>query len=408
MKKILPIILMLFFQIGQGISFNLVGTMNLGWILALVYTLCFISTSSLFRNEEFRTISKFYLFLIILQIIAEYMAGNSLQNGIKGIAIDVVSYMSFFFLVSLLIKDPKLIIWALVGTIIRMLLFGKESDSSAEDALRGEDAAFLKFYLGPLIIYCLLIISVFFRTKAFSYIYVFVGLIFVVLGARSLGLITLLTGLFVLFVRFKKTNVTAVLKKYSLILLLAFYGLYAIYVYNVMNGNISAGNNVQLLNSQNPYNPLEIIKYSRTDAWIAMEEFMEKPLWGFGSWADDPGLKYHAMMAKMTTSILNVDAFDNGVVLPAHSVILGKAAYNGFFVALITAMIIFFFIKRGFKLLNSDNSYMFIIIYYLYSLIWHSLFSPVGHLRDSFPMFFAFIYVVWLYEKNNYNDIIYE
>lgn len=28
----------------------------------------------------------------------------------------------------------------------------------------------------------------------------------------------------------------------------------------------------------------------------------------------------------------------------------------------------------------------------LYSLIWHSLFSPVGHIRDSFPLYFAVIF----------------
>lgn len=400
MNKILPIVLMLFFQIGQGLSFNLVGTMNYGWILAIGYTLCFIFSSKLFRIKEFRTVSKLYLCLFVLQIIAEYMAGNSLQNGMKGVAIDVVSYMSFFFLVSLLIKNPKLIVWAIIGTIIRMLIFGKESDSSAEEALRGEDTTYLKFYLGPLIVYCFLVISVFFRTKAFTYIYMFVGFVFVVAGARSLGLITFLTGMFVFVVRFKKTNVTAMLKRYSLILLFAFYGLYVLYVYNVMNGNISAGNNVQLLNSQNPYNPLEIIKYSRSDAWITIEEIADKPLWGFGSWADDPGFKYHIMISKMTNSILNIDALGNSVVLPAHSVIFGKAAYNGVFVAIITAVIIFYFIKRGFKLFNSDNRYMFIIMYFLYLLIWHSLFSPVGHLRDSFPLFFAFIFTTWLYEKN--------
>lgn len=400
MKNILPVILMLFFQIGQGFTFSLGGTMNYGWILAIIYTVCFIFTSSLFKIKEFKTISKIYLLLFFLQIFAEYMAGNSFQNGVKGVAIDVVSYASFFFLVSLLIKNPNLIVWAIVGTIIRMLLFGKESESSAEEALVGEDATYLKFYLGPLIVYALLVVSLFFKTKVFIYFYMFVGLIFVVAGARSLGLITFLTGMFVFFVRFKKTNVTGMLKRYSLVILLAFYGLYVFYASNVMNGNISSGNNVQLRDSKNPFNPLEIIKYSRTDAWIAVAEFTDKPLWGFGSWADDPGLKYHLMMAKLTDAPINIDAYKGGVVLPAHSVILGKAAYNGIFVAFITAILIFFFVKRGILLLNSNSKYMFIIMYFLYSLVWHSLFSPVGHLRDSFPLFFAFIWVCWYYENN--------
>lgn len=400
MKNIIPILLMLFFQIGQGFTFNLGGTMNYGWILAIIYTIAYIFSSRLFKIKEFRYISALYLILFLLQILAEYMAGNSFQNGVKGVAIDVVSYASFFFLVSLLIKKPNLIVWAIIGTVIRMLIFGKESESSAEEALAGEDAAYLKFFLGPLIVYVMLIISVFLKTKIFTYIYMLVGLVFVVAGARSLGLITFLTGTFVLFVRFKKTDVTGMLKRYSIPLLLVFYGMYVFYASNVMNGNISAGNNYQLKDSKNPFNPLEIIKYSRTDAWIAVAEFTDKPLWGFGSWTDDPGLKYHLMMAKLTDRKINIDAYNGGVVLPAHSVIFGKAAYNGIFVAIITFFIIFFFVKRGFLLLNSNSIYMFIIMYFLYSLIWHSLFSPVGHLRDSFPLFFAFIWVCWYYESN--------
>ena len=399
MKNSFSIILMLFFQIGQGFTFSLGGTMNYGWVLAIVYTIAFIFASRLFKIKEFRTISKYYLLLFLLQILAEYMSGNSFQNGVKGVAIDVVSYASFFFLVSLLIKNPKLIVWAIIGTIIRMLIFGKESESSAEEALAGEDATYLKFYLGPLIVYVMLVISIFFRTKTFTYLYMLTGLFFVVAGARSLGLITFLTGAFVFFSRFKKTNVTGMLKKYSVPLLLVFYGLYVFYASNVMNGNISAGNNTQLKDAKNPFNPLDIIKYSRTDAWIAVAEFTDKPLWGYGSWTNDPGLKYHLLMAKLTDQPINIGAYKGGVVLPAHSVIMGKAAYNGVFVAIITIVLIFFFVKRGFLLLNSNNNYMFIIMYFLYSLVWHSLFSPVGHLRDSFPLFFAFMWVCWYYEN---------
>lgn len=67
-----------------------------------------------------------------------------------------------------------------------MLIFGKESDSSAEEALRGEDATYLKFYLGPLIVYCFLVISVFFRTKAFTYIYICSLVLFLSLQEQDL------------------------------------------------------------------------------------------------------------------------------------------------------------------------------------------------------------------------------
>lgn len=399
MSKLLPIILMLFFQIGQGFSFNLVGTMNYGWILAIGYTCIFLLKSPLLKLKEFRYISVLYLFLILFQVLAEFMSGNTMQNGMKGIAVDVISYTSFFFMLSLFIKDRRLVVWALIGIVARMAIFGTESESTAEEALSGEDASYLKFFLGPILLYSFLIISVFFKGKLYTYIFMYLGLFFIVAGARSLGLITFLIGVFVWLVRFKKKNVTTMLKKYSLIFIALFYGLYCIYASKVMNGTISAGNNIQLKESTNPYNPLEIIKYSRTDSWMAFYAFLNKPLWGYGSWAEDPGYVYHYLMSNLKNEDFDKNQVGSGLV-PGHSVIFGKGAYNGVFVMLITVAIIYFFVKRGVLLLNVDSSYAFIILYYLYSLIWHSLFSPVGHLRDSFPLFFAFIFATWLYEKN--------
>lgn len=402
MNKKTPIILMLFFQIGQGFSFNLVGTMNFGWILALIYTCLYLFSSPLLRYKEFRYLSILYLLLILFQILAEYMSGNSMQNGLKGIAVDIISYASFFFLLSLFMKDRRLVVWAFIGIVTRMLIFGTESESTAEEALSGENAAFLKFYLGPIILYCFLLMSVFFKGKLFTYIFMYLGLFFIVSGARSLGLITFMIGFFVWLVRFKRKDITKMLKKYALIFVALFYGLYCLYVSNVMDGTISAGNNIQLKASTNPYNPTEIIKLSRTDSWMAFSAFCDKPLWGYGSWSQDNGYNYHYLMANLKNEVFNDRSVGSGLI-PGHSVIFGKGAYNGIFVMLITIGIIFFFLKRGFLLLNVDSKYTFILMYFFYSLVWHSLFSPVGHLRDTFPLYFAFIFVMWLHRNNNIN-----
>ena len=108
MKDLKLIILMLAFQIGLGFTFNMVGVMSLGWILALVYTCINIFKTPLFNDKDFRYVSLLYMLLISVQCVAEFMAGNSLQNGMKGIAVDIVSFASFFFLLSLLCKERKL------------------------------------------------------------------------------------------------------------------------------------------------------------------------------------------------------------------------------------------------------------------------------------------------------------
>lgn len=51
--------------------------------------------------------------------------------------------------------------------------------------------------------------------------------------------------------------------------------------------------------------------------------FLDKPIWGYGSWAADPGMKYHLMIANLTRADFhgNIDAF---YMIPGHSVILEK------------------------------------------------------------------------------------
>ena len=206
MKTIFYIALVLFFQIGQGLTFQLFGVMNFGWVLALVYTVIFFIPSHLLRNKDFRYVSKLYFFLTIVGLFAEYMVGNTMTNALKGAAINVVSYTSFFFLLSMFLKDRRLIFWALVGIVIKMLIFGFDTDSSVEEALDGEGATYLKFYVGPLIVYIMLILSLFFHGKTYTYVFILFGLSLVVSGARSLGLTVFLIGVFAWTIRVKKKD----------------------------------------------------------------------------------------------------------------------------------------------------------------------------------------------------------
>ena len=395
MKTIFYIALVLFFQIGQGLTFQMFGVMNFGWILALVYTVIYLFPSHLLRNKDFCYVSKLYFFLTIVGLFAEYMVGNTMTNALKGAAINVVSYTSFFFLLSMFLKDRRLIFWALVGIVIKMLIFGFDTDSSVEEALDGESATYLKFYVGPLIVYIMLILSLFFHGKTYTYVFILFGLSLVVSGARSLGLTVFLIGVFAWTIRVKKKDLLKYLRKFAIPIALLFYGLYCVYVTNVLDGNISAGNNTQLLRSDNPYNPVEIIKMSRTDAWVGMIAFADAPLWGHGAWAMDKTLKYHMIMANVSNGDFKVGAVGSGLI-PGHSVIIGKAVQNGVFAMIILIMLVLFFLKRAFKMLNEDNKYVFIMLYMIVmNLVWHSLFSPVGHIRDTYPLTFAFVMVCW-------------
>lgn len=393
-KEGLSAILILAFQVGCGLTFQMYGVMSVGWLLALVYTAFLLPGSKLFRSKDFRTVALLYVLMTAMQAVAEFMAGNNFVNGMKGVAVDVISFVSFFFLLNCFCKDLNLIFWAYLGVILRMLVFGKESESSAEEALMGEDATYLKFYIAPLFARFMLVLSAFFRGVLFSYIYMFLGIVFVVAGARSGGLMAFLTGFVVWIVKVRKANVTSALRRYSLPIVAVLYCFYAVYVSYVIDGTISSGNNQQLAKSDNPYNPLEIIKYSRTDAWMGLVAWADKPLWGYGSWVEPGTSKYAEMIADIQGDRNIGDTYLK--YIPGHSVIFGRGAYNGIFVMFLTAVLVFFFLKRAFKLLDVDSRYVYVIVSTFFSMLWTALFSPVGHIRDSMPLFFAVILAIWV------------
>ena len=62
----------------------------------------------------------------------------------------------------------------------------------------------------------------------------------------------------------------------------------------------------------------------------------------------------------------------------------------------LTAVLVFFFLKRAFKLLDVDSRYVYVIVSTFFSMLWTALFSPVGHIRDSMPLFFAVILAIWV------------
>lgn len=403
-SKILHIILILAFEIGTNLRFELVGVFTLGWILALVYTCLFLWRSPLLKEKNFRTISLIYLAMIVFQIMADFMVDNTLTNGMKGAAVGIVSYANLFFLSSLLCKNQKLTIWLFLGMALEYLIRGVtgdyEGEDLAEEAMEGENATFLKFVLAPLLTYLMLCLASFIRGTKATYIFMYFGVFLVLAGARSSGLTAFLIGVTVWIVRFKKKNVTAFIRTYSLPILAVLYGVYAIYVTKVISGELTTGNNQQLAKSDNPYNPLEIIKYSRTDAWMGLVAWADKPLWGHGSWPTDETHKYHIMMAEITGN--KYVPRKEAPLVPGHSVIFGKAVCGGVFSMISVTMLIMFFVRRQYKLLNHDSRYTFINAYCLFSTIWHSLFSPLGHIRDTFPQMFAVTLALWLaYSKEN-------
>jgi len=382
-------IFILLLEIGFGVTFNIVGTISLSELALIITAFWYVKRDMFIKYPVLKTVTWLYVGLLLSQVISEYMVGNVLSNSLKGFAVTIVSYLHFFFLLRYFVKDRKLIIYAMIGMLAKSLIFGSEFEGDVTEVVEGVGATFLKFYLAPIIINIVLLISIFAKKRMISYLCIFFGLSFVVLGARSSGLSILLTGLIAYFIIFFRNKINRKkLLMLSLFVSIVSYGLYSVYVNAVLKGKITAGNSLQLKEAKDPYNPINLLLMGRTETFVGWVAFMDEPLFGHGAWAKDITGKYRILVFKLKDAIYKEPKLD---IIPSHSVLIGAGMQNGILAFLFMGSILIFFIRSGFKSINKKDPYLILIISFIISIIWNGLFSPVSHFRLTLPLFFAFI-----------------
>lgn len=405
MKNILLIFL---FELGFGIKFNIVGEISISELFLLIYTPFIVSKIRWSKAKGLKKVTIAYILLLTIQIISEVLVGNGLSNSLKGLAITVVSYLHFIFLFYHLTKDKRIILVIILSQIAMNLLFGTSfEEQSAEDILAGEAATYLKFYIAPLTILIFLAISVIYKNRSFPILFSLLGIVFILLGARSSGGMALFAGMVAYLMEYKRLipNKKALLVA-SVLLLLAGYGFYVYYVNRVLAGEITSGNNQQLLVCKNPYNPLELLMAGRSEVWVGWQAFMDKFWLGHGAWPYDTTGHYQRLMFMMHGERLTPDQLSYHFLIPSHSVVVGCGMMNGIFAFLSMIYIIFYFLKRGFITLGfCERKYLLVLAYYEYNLFWNALFSPQSHFRQTLPIAFAIILILYLSDRNQKKQI---
>lgn len=391
------ILILFLFELGFALKFNFIGVISISELFLLFYVPTVILPKVCWKSsKDLRNITIAYIILLLFQVLSEYMVGNELTNSLKGIAITVVSYFHFIFLIYYLSRWKKLILVLLLSQIF-MRLFSEVAveEQTIEDVIHGEAAAYLKFYISPIVILISLCLSVMLTTKKFPLLFSFLGVILVVLGARSSGGMAFAAGLVTyminhrLVVRNKKRFIISLAA-----LCVIAYSCYAYYVNQVLTGVITSGNNRQLFLCENPYNPLELLMAGRSEMWVGWQAFMDKFWFGHGAWPYDSTGKYLRMMYAMHDE-LSKFTLNTHYLIPSHSVLVGSGMMNGVFAFVTMAYILYFFIKRGvLSFIHCERKYKLVLVYYVFDLLWTAFFSPQSHFRLSMPIAFAIIFVI--------------
>lgn len=392
-------LLIFLFELGFGIKFNIVGEISISELFLLAYTPFIIAKIRWQKTKELKTITVAYLVLLAAQIFSEILVSNGLSSSLKGLAITVVSYLHFIFLFYNLIKDKRVILVIILSQIAMKLFFGTSfEEQSTEDILAGEAATYLKFYIAPLIILIFLAISVVYKNRNFPILFSLLGVIFIILGARSSGGMALIAGMVAYLMEHKNLIPTkSVLVISIVVLLIVSYGFYVYYVNLVLSGEITSGNSRQLFICKNPYNPIELLMAGRSEVWVGWQAFMDKFWFGHGAWPYDTTGHYQRLMFMMHGEKLSPDKLSYHFLIPSHSVLIGSGMMNGVFAFLAMLYIIFYFFKRGILALGScERKYLLVLSFYVLNLFWNALFSPQSHFRQTLPIAFAIILILYL------------
>ena len=390
-------LLLFLFEFGFLLKFQFIGELSVSEVFLFMASFSLFSESNFLKKKPFRSLAYCYFFLIVAQIIASaFHPNNLLSNDLKGIAVPMVSFLHILFLYRNCEADYRLLGYAFAGygtSIMAEWLFNGR-------VVEGELAqlAFLKFTFVPTLGGWLMLWLLYSKLSSSikSMTYVFLGGLFVTLGTRSFGSFFFLPGAFSLLIAKHKS-----LRDYKVVLpimLIGGYSFYCLYTYLVLSGEITSGNTFQTLRLVNPYNPVNLLISGRTEIFAQWVAFTQKPLWGWGSWADDPNMYFHRLMT-IFKDVEGKVVLDNEDSLPNHSIIVGAGMTHGIFALIAMLSIFVLIVKRSFQSLYARPHLVLALLFVTVDFSWNMWFSPPSSFRYNIPMDMVLILLIFAETK---------
>ena len=390
-------LLLFLFEFGFLLKFQFIGELSVSEVFLLVASISLLSEVKPLRVPMLRNLFIIYFLLIGIQLVASaFHTNNLLSNDLKGIAVTFMSSLHVLFLYENCKSDYRLLGYAFAwygAYLMTGWMLGDRQLGADLDQL-----AFLKFRFVPTFgataMLWLLYSKLSSRIKSLTY--VFLGGLFVTLGTRSFGSFFFLPGAFSLLIASHKS-----LRDYRVVLpimLIGGYSFYCLYTYLVLNGEITSGNTFQTLNVINPYNPVNLLISGRTEIFAQWIAFTQKPLWGWGSWPDDPNMYFHRLMIAFKNLESSV-VLDNEDSIPNHSIIVGSGMTHGIFALIAMFSIFVLIMKRSFRSLYAKPNLVLPLLFVTVDFFWNMWFSPPSSFRYNIPMDMVLILLIFAETK---------
>lgn len=391
----------IFIGLLSKLRINLGGQLYGGEGLSLIL-LPFVDFKKIFQKYKIlKKILLCYFLMLFGLILSDLYNGTVFLDYVRGWLNFIFSFISIIVLIDLFDKNKKSLYYYLFFFAVSNYLFGAYIGS---ENLQQDSSNYFKVkyepFLTPLIILSFVKVNQKLGRFYMLLLCFLTAVLYIILDARSVGLCFFISFIF-LAIKFYRFNLKgANLLFVFLTSLTISYATYLYYINKIFEGEITGENAQQIKKAANPYNPLELLFYGRTEAFVSILAIQERPFLGFGSWAKDPYGKYNKLSAKLSKSEYLIEGEDD--LIPAHSMLVGAWVWGG----VITFIGIFYlfciFLKLFIRIYkNSDteqNKELLIVITPLFAnLVWHFLFSPLQHIRITLPQVLAIMIVISLH-----------
>jgi hypothetical protein len=395
------------FALISGFKVNFVGQLGANEILAVLGSASLKTWRKLYSDiPDLKKVNIGYLLFLVFQMLSDLINHSSIENMMRGQANIIFAVIVTNFLARMIWKSSDAIIYYFIGSMLSTMIW---KASNVEDIGLDQMSVF-KFTLVPMMNSGMLIVTWYLLRKnilskmGLASVLVAYGVFCIAFDARSNGMVFVVLSLLFFF----NSRIPRITFKNALTMLgflaVVFQTLFSIYVSQVLSGQIGGSHSKKQLEMlENPYNPMNLLIRGRSETYVALLAIGDKPIFGHGSWAPDPGGKYTYMVLKLHNDEETFDGkFEraNGkFIIPSHSIIFGSWISAGIGGVLAILFVMYTFYRRAFAMIVDPDiqysEYTIILFYFMIYLAWTFLFSPLPHIKQSIPIMLAFVLVIY-------------